>query len=85
MFIAALPAGKKACWRIDGRGGAIAFLAPPFEAHHVLHDGFAGFGDFALLAHLVSARFAELLGFSGDLDGDELVGFVTARLAGRHG
>jgi hypothetical protein len=59
-------------------GGAIAFSASSFEAHHVLHDGFAGFGDFALLAHFVGARFAELLGFSGDLDGDELVGFVTA-------
>jgi hypothetical protein len=48
------------------------------EAHHVLDDGFARLGDLTLLAHLVGTRLAHFLGFSGDLHGLELVGFVAA-------
>src|SRR5262245_48185415 len=56
-----------------------------FEAHHLLHDGFALLRDVVLLARSIRALFAELLVFSADGHAHELVDFFSTTLADRHG
>src|SRR6186713_2921751 len=60
-------------------------LAPTFEAHHVLDDGFALLSDCVLLRCLIRARFAELLALATGLHRHELVDFFATGLAYRHG
>jgi hypothetical protein len=59
--------------------------APALVAHHSLDDALAGKGDLALLAEAVGAVGAELARLASHVDGYQIVYFVVALAAGRHG
>src|SRR5262245_60234709 len=59
-------------------------LAAALETHHLLNNGLALLGDLGALSRSIGAVLAELLGFSVDLHGHELVDLFVATLAGGH-